>query len=84
MNEENYLVTCRCQQCNGNIEFDASLFQAGTMTTCPHCGIETQLFIPSASKVSEFFLRKFLKRQQNSLKKKQKHIVAEWKILWRK
>jgi uncharacterized paraquat-inducible protein A len=53
MSEENYFVTCHCQQCNGNIEFDASLFQAGTMTTCPHCGIETPLFIPKVSKSAE-------------------------------
>jgi hypothetical protein len=48
MSEENYLVTCRCQHCDGNIEFDASLFQAGTMTACPHCEMETALFIPKA------------------------------------
>jgi hypothetical protein len=48
MSEENYLVTCSCQHCDGNIEFDASLFQAGTMTTCPHCEMETALFIPKA------------------------------------
>ncbi len=39
-------VTCRCQHCDKGIEFDASLFQAGTMITCPHCGIETVLFVP--------------------------------------
>jgi DNA-directed RNA polymerase subunit RPC12/RpoP len=41
-------VTCRCQTCSGNIEFDPSLLQTGTMVTCPHCGLETAVFIPQA------------------------------------
>src|ERR1017187_2357022 len=39
-------VVCPCQSCNGRIEFDASLFQAGSSTVCPHCGVETTLTIP--------------------------------------
>ena len=38
-------ATCPCQLCNGHIEFDPSLFQTGTIVTCPHCGVETRLFI---------------------------------------
>jgi hypothetical protein len=37
-------VICPCQVCNGRIEFDSSLFQAGTVITCPHCAAETTLF----------------------------------------
>jgi len=53
MNEQENFVTCACQHCNGNIEFDASLFQTGAVTTCPHCGMETPLFIPTISKPAE-------------------------------
>ena len=38
------LVLCRCQHCDGGIEFDAS--QAGETVACPHCGLETLLFVP--------------------------------------
>lgn len=49
------LVKCRCQHCNGNIEFDPELLdktgEAGGSTlgqtiACPHCGMETLLYIP--------------------------------------
>jgi hypothetical protein len=40
------LVVCRCRHCDGGIEFDAS--QAGEAIACPHCGLETLLFVPSA------------------------------------
>ena len=43
------LVVCRCRHCDGGIEFDAS--QAGETVACPHCGLETLLFIPSADLV---------------------------------
>ena len=46
MSEKKDFVTCPCRYCNGLIEFDASLFQTGTTTNCPHCGMETALFIP--------------------------------------
>jgi hypothetical protein len=41
-------VTCPCQLCSGNIEFDASDFSAGETRTveCPHCHMETILFVP--------------------------------------
>jgi hypothetical protein len=53
MSEEKNFVTCPCQHCNGNIEFDASLCQTGTKATCPHCGMETVLFIPKIAKVGK-------------------------------
>jgi hypothetical protein len=41
------LVTCPCQNCNGHIQFDAvTLSQDNNKTACPHCGLETILFVP--------------------------------------
>jgi hypothetical protein len=37
---------CFCQYCNGHIEFDAS--HAGEIVACPHCGLETKLYVPQA------------------------------------
>jgi hypothetical protein len=37
-------VTCRCHYCDGHIEFDAS--SAGEAIPCPHCGLETTLYVP--------------------------------------
>ncbi len=41
-------VTCPCQYCSGKIEFDASTFDQGETRTvpCPHCGLETIIFVP--------------------------------------
>lgn len=39
-------VACLCQSCGKQIEFDASLFQAGEAIMCPHCGAETAVSIP--------------------------------------
>ena len=36
-------VTCRCQHCDGNIEYDSS--HCGESVPCPHCGLETNLYI---------------------------------------
>ena len=36
---------CTCNSCGGHLEFDASL--AGETIQCPHCGINTALFIPA-------------------------------------
>ena len=41
MNEE---AKCSCQFCNGHIAFDRAI--AGQIVICPHCGLETKLFIP--------------------------------------
>jgi uncharacterized protein YjeT (DUF2065 family)/Zn finger protein HypA/HybF involved in hydrogenase expression len=41
------LVTCPCQHCNGHIQFDpATLSPDNNKTTCPHCSMETILFVP--------------------------------------
>jgi hypothetical protein len=48
-------VTCRCQNCNGGIEFDASFFRKGETRAaeCPHCKMETLLFVPQPTAVAE-------------------------------
>ena len=41
-------VVCKCQYCNGGIEFDSEHFEKGEPRTveCPHCHLETLIFIP--------------------------------------
>jgi Holliday junction DNA helicase RuvB subunit len=41
-------VNCPCQYCSGKIEFDANQLDAAANTTvpCPHCGLETIIFVP--------------------------------------
>ena len=41
-------VTCPCQYCSGKIEFDANQLDVAENTTvpCPHCGLETMIFVP--------------------------------------
>jgi tetratricopeptide (TPR) repeat protein len=41
-------VTCLCQHCSGKIEFDANQLDPSENTTvpCPHCELETKLFVP--------------------------------------
>jgi hypothetical protein len=42
-------VTCRCQFCDGHIEFDAKdLAEENSLIPCPHCGLETKLFISAS------------------------------------
>src|ERR1039458_6580607 len=48
-------VVCNCQHCDGRIEFDANEFaEENSIVPCPHCGLETKIFIPilQAEKVS--------------------------------
>jgi hypothetical protein len=40
----NTIARCPCNLCSGTIEFDVS--QAGSATSCPHCSMETTLFVP--------------------------------------
>ena len=41
------LIVCRCRHCDGGIEFDSC--QSGESVPCPHCEMETLLFVPSAN-----------------------------------
>lgn len=45
--EPNY-VTCPCQHCGGNIEFDANQLDTTKIPTvpCPHCELQTTIFVP--------------------------------------
>jgi hypothetical protein len=55
-NEPPRYVTCRCQYCDKGIEFDANQLDVsgaagdvliGQTITCPHCGLDTILFVPN-------------------------------------
>jgi hypothetical protein len=40
-------VVCHCQHCYGHIEFDANEFaEQNSIVPCPHCSLETKIFIP--------------------------------------
>jgi DNA-directed RNA polymerase subunit RPC12/RpoP len=40
-------ATCPCQHCGKGIEFNAAeLAEENSVIACPHCGLETKLFIP--------------------------------------
>ncbi len=52
-------VTCPCQHCSGKIEFDANQIDVtgsagntltGQTIACPHCGLNTILFVPQPPK----------------------------------
>ena len=52
-------VTCPCQHCSGKIEFDANQIDVtgaagnaltGQTIACPHCGLDTILFVPQQPK----------------------------------
>ncbi|MDR3460104.1 MAG: hypothetical protein P4N60_21975 [Verrucomicrobiae bacterium] len=69
-------VICRCQHCNGGIEFDATgLDKAGTLSTeCPHCKLETPLYVPPPAVMPE-------KSQKTSLRQKlasPKTVIILW------
>jgi hypothetical protein len=36
---------CSCQHCSGHISFPTEM--AGQMIVCPHCGLETKLYVPA-------------------------------------
>jgi hypothetical protein len=40
------LVKCLCNNCSGHLEFESS--EAGQRVDCPHCGMETVLYVPQA------------------------------------
>lgn len=45
--ETSEFVSCPCQHCFEAIEFDASgLVEENSLVQCPHCGLETKLFVP--------------------------------------
>lgn len=40
-------AVCACNVCSGHLEFDAA--RTGETIACPHCGMETKLYVPGAS-----------------------------------
>jgi DNA-directed RNA polymerase subunit RPC12/RpoP len=44
MNGNKFGAVCTCNTCSGKIEFESG--NAGQTIQCPHCGMETILFIP--------------------------------------
>ena len=50
-NEPPRLVFCLCRHCAAVIEFDSS--HAGEVVVCPHCDLETSLFVPPISEQKE-------------------------------
>jgi hypothetical protein len=40
---------CPCNHCSGHIEFDSE--HTGETVQCPHCGIDTLLFLPQLARV---------------------------------
>src|ERR1039457_2463534 len=56
-------VTCRCQHCDGHIEFDANTFsEESSIVPCPHCGAETKLSLPSQTENSNEAAIKWIMR----------------------
>ena len=43
------IVKCRCRNCDGHLEFEAN--RDGEALACPHCGMETQLYIPGRARL---------------------------------
>jgi hypothetical protein len=48
-------LTCRCQHCDGHIEFDASGFQEGDTATvkCSDCLFDTKIIVPVSTPESQ-------------------------------
>lgn len=45
-------VTCKCNFCNGHIQFNPADFVEGMTVQCPHCSMETILALPIPPVVS--------------------------------
>ena len=44
------IVKCSCQHCSEYIEFESNdLAEENSVVPCPHCGLETKLFIPQTT-----------------------------------
>jgi len=58
------LSKCNCNNCSGHLAFDDDY--AGTVINCPHCGVDTTLYIPAngpeqIAKISRQRLRRRLR-----------------------
>ena len=52
--DDSNLVICRCQTCSGHIQFDRAAFNSTEPPTveCPHCNLQTTLYIPETDTAS--------------------------------
>jgi hypothetical protein len=59
-------VTCRCQHCDGRIEFDSDELgeEKSAIVPCPHCQLETLVFEPPPTSVGTTVAT--IKRTKNS------------------
>jgi len=48
------IARCNCNTCNGQLEFESCA--AGQRMDCPHCGIETTLYIPPSPHATEVYI----------------------------
>jgi hypothetical protein len=55
MNVDEKFVTCHCNSCGGGIEFERELFDPDHPQNieCPHCGSDTQLYVPKADEQTD-------------------------------
>ena len=60
-------TTCRCQHCDGGVEFEIS--RAGESVVCPHCKMETVLFVPPADSTPQELFHKPAPKKTPSLPK---------------
>lgn len=69
--EQRNYITCSCQNCAGHIKFDPSLLRKGETRTveCPHCHLDTILYIPQANNDSA--------KIKNEQRMPQKHDLKE-------
>src|ERR1035441_2321510 len=47
------IAKCPCEHCGENIEFATEDFLPGGRVACPHCGVETAIYISSPSLISK-------------------------------
>ncbi len=79
MSEPKFVV-CSCNVCSGSLEFDAS--QAGTTIQCPHCGMDTILFVPAKPvEVSEPPTKQPRRKPNVSWKRKAVSLIALFAIV---
>jgi hypothetical protein len=55
VNTDSKFITCHCKSCSGGIEFERELFDADhpQIIECPHCGSDTQLYIPNENQQTD-------------------------------
>jgi NAD-dependent SIR2 family protein deacetylase len=81
-------VKCKCQYCNQSIEFDRALIEVtgksgdatmGQSATCPHCGMETILYVPGLGtpKSVEYYAEQLNKSAARAKSKNESRVENE-------